>query len=482
MKTFPTSSSSSSASSSSSSSLLLTTTTAFVVVVPPRPSSMTLSLFFSSKKKKLKSPISLLRQQMDEYNNNKAFDLTSSAKSTRDTTVTTLDSSSSSSSSASASASSLSLSSSLLYEDDDEHQQHNNQFSLRRVLGIDDDDDDMLQRRGLFNNSSTSTSNRLLFPEIVGHRGCIYDELENTRQGFIKCNEMGCDSIELDVFKISSSSSRSSSNNNNTKNTSLGSEVIVFHGGGSDDNPGDLLDYCNVEGSILDFDLNTIGNLKFNPLYKEFTCPIEKIHNGTIPTLKEVLEDTKHYNNKHRRSTSPMKIKIELKGPDISIVDDVLTLVDELDMIDVCSYSSFDLQKLKLLRQIKPNKNLYKTGALFNNITKDGTIQDEYEYYGCNIVDCSIESGVTEIHLKYDTCYKKLIAKIHKAGFNTMGWMRGPIGMKYDISEKYYNDDDSNEGEENSKMYEILIQTGVQSLCINKPRTLIDIKNKYINE
>ena len=68
-----------------------------------------------------------------------------------------------------------------------------------------------------------------------------------------------------------------------------------------------------------------------------------------------------------------------------------------------------------------------------------------------------------------------------------MGWMRGPMGMKHDILNKYndYNNTGSSSsqceddvGEENTKLYEILIQTGVQSLCINKPNLLIDMRSK----
>ncbi|OEU12810.1 hypothetical protein FRACYDRAFT_244085 [Fragilariopsis cylindrus CCMP1102] len=270
------------------------------------------------------------------------------------------------------------------------------------VLGIDDDNNDEID-----NNDSSSSSK---FPDIVGHRGCLYEELENTREGFLKCNEMGCDSIELDVFKIytnNNNSNCSSSDNNIT------SEIIVFHGGGTDEsNPGDLFDYCGVEGSILDYNsMNDIQKLKFNSHHQEFQCPINKIEKGRIPTLRQVLLDTKEYNTKHRNCTGSrdnnnpdhMKIIIELKGPDISIVNDVLKLVDELNVTTICSYSSFDLKKLKLLRKLKPNKQQYRTCALYNNITPTGIILDDYEYQNQNILNCSMDCGVTDIHLKYDT-------------------------------------------------------------------------------
>ena len=98
---------------------------------------------------------------------------------------------------------------------------------------------------------------------------------------------MGCDAVELDVFKIQ----RNSKNKDDTT-------LVVFHGGGTDENPGDLLDYCGIDGSILDFNYeNEIREkLAFNPDYAEFPCPIAKIRNGEIPTLEEVLRDAKENN------------------------------------------------------------------------------------------------------------------------------------------------------------------------------------------
>lgn len=341
----------------------------------------------------------------------------------------------------------------------------------------------------------------------------MYEELENTRQGFRKCHEIGCTAVELDVFKIKNSETNST-------------ELIVFHGGGSDANPGDLQEYCNVKGSILDCDYQTIISkkdpLQFNTQHHEFPCPIEKIQNGQIPTLKEVLLDVKHYNHatahkNNNNATHKMQIKIELKGPDVT--QDVLTLVDALEMVDVCSYSSFDLSKLQLVRQLKPQRNprkpneyLYPTGALFNNVCPDtGQILDDYQYgssqggdeHGTKmitIIDRAREYNVSEVHLKYDTCSRTLVKQIHAAGFSSMAWFRGPMGMHDDLTNKYDNDNhdttdngssDSGTGsasasstrhdfkEEHSTLYETLIKTGVQQLCVNKPNLLLQLRNKY---
>jgi len=370
----------------------------------------------------------------------------------------------------------------------------NRLLSFRKVLGVDDEDDNM------DDDKKRSSS----FPKIVGHRGCLYEELENTRPGFMKCYDMGCTAVELDVFKIKNGSHN-------------GTELIVFHGGGSDQNPGDLQDYCNVTGSILDCDYQTIisqkNPLTFNTQHQEFPCPIHKIRKGQIPTLQEVLLDVKHYNNNHANhknntTTHKMQIKIELKGPDVT--QDVLTLVDALEMVDVCSYSSFDLAKLRVVRELKPQRNprkpneyLYRTGALFNNVDRQtGQILDDYKYGShqgggdtrITIIDRAFEYKVSEIHLKYDTCSRTLVQQIHAAGLSSMAWFRGPMGMHDDLTNKYYTDNHdtdtdtdgssrtrtrSNFKEEDSTLYETLIKTGVEQLCVNKPHLLIQLRNKY---
>ena len=78
-----------------------------------------------------------------------------------------------------------------------------------------------------------------------------------------------------------------------------------------------------------------------------------------------------------------------------------------------------------------------------------------------------------EIHLKYDTCTKNRIREIHAAGFGSMLWMRGPIGMAADCADLYWD-----VGNEDKSMYLALIQTGVQQMCINKPDVLLELRRQ----
>jgi glycerophosphoryl diester phosphodiesterase len=267
---------------------------------------------------------------------------------------------------------------------------------------------------------------------VVGHRGALYQELENTREGFNKSAEMGCHAVELDVFVLKCGS------------------LIVFHGGGTDENPGDLIDYCNTVGSILDLTYQEALELKFNPKFEEFPCPASSIMAGSIPTLEQVLQDAKK---------NGLHVKIELKGP--GTVEPTLEVVERLEMLDQCSFSSFDKDRLAVLRQLRPQVDaengqfLYKTGAIFDHVPEDYLEQAK-------------KSGANEIHLRYDTCTAPRIQEIHNEGFGSMAWFRGPRGMGRDTVEKYWD-----VGNEDESMYETLLRTGVQQLCVNKPDILV---------
>lgn len=270
-------------------------------------------------------------------------------------------------------------------------------------------------------------------PWIVGHRGCLYEELENTRQGFQKTFEMGADAVELDVFLLKCGT------------------LIVFHGGGTDENPGHLLDYCNVNKGILDLTYEEALELTFNPKYAEFGCTSEKTLAGWIPTLEEVLVDAKE---------SGLHVKVELKGPETVVP--TLEAVERLEMASQVSYASFDHDRIAHLRKLRPDKTMYPTGALFNDLPHD-------------FLDQAERAGATEIHLRYDTCHKNIISRIHNAGYGSMAWFRGPIGMANDCQDRFWD-----VGNEDESMYEAMLRTGVQQMCINRPDVLAQLRQKLL--
>ena len=282
---------------------------------------------------------------------------------------------------------------------------------------------------------STSFGRYNLNPWIVGHRGCLYQEFENTRCGFQTCAHMGIDAVELDVFVLKCGS------------------LIVFHGGGTDECPGDLADYCQVQGSILDLTYEQALDLTFNPNFAEFGCPIDAIRRGSIPTLEDVLVDAK---------SNGLYLKIELKGE--GTVEPTLEVVEQLDMTDQCSFSSFDLDRIAHLRKLRPDRDVYRTGALFT------TVPDDF-------IQKAKQVGANEVHLRYDTCTYDNISAIHQAGLGSMAWFRGPIGMKNDCIERFWD-----VGNEDESMYDALLRTGVQQMCVNKPDVLLGLREKLKNQ
>jgi glycerophosphoryl diester phosphodiesterase len=272
---------------------------------------------------------------------------------------------------------------------------------------------------------------------IVGHRGALFTELENTRGAFMACAALGIAAVELDVFLLPKDGS-----------------LIVFHGGGTDENPGDLTDYClHQDGtSIMDLTYAQALELEFNTANAEFPCPVDKIRAGVIPTLEQVLLDLK---------PSGTIVKIELKGP--GVVEPVLELVERLGMVDQCEYSSFDHDRLALVRRLRPARNadtgkyVYQTGALFDQATPP----DDFIQQAVNV-------GASQVHLRYDACTVDRIRAIHKAGMGSMAWFRGPVGMKSDTATKYWDI-----GNEDISCYRTVMETGVEQLCCNRPDVLV---------
>ncbi|KAL7555413.1 hypothetical protein ACA910_017422 [Epithemia clementina (nom. ined.)] len=282
-------------------------------------------------------------------------------------------------------------------------------------------------------------------PIIVGHRGALYHALENTLPSFQQCVTWQCPAVELDVYVIRDGS------------------VVVFHGNDADPSgiSGSLLDqFTNLapnQHSIMELTYDECQHLQFNPHFPEFAgtgLSTETIQTAQIPLLRDVLLALKD---------TSTKLKIELKGP--GTVRPVLDLVESLDMISQCSYSSFDLAQIQELRGLRPDRQRYPTGALFGGGGGDATLPE-------NLVALARdEYGATELHLPYDWCTVARLDEIHAAGLTSMAWMRGPVGMTRDLTTKYH-DVGTAEGE---ACYQALLDTGVHQLCVNKPNVALQM-------
>ncbi|KAL7520110.1 hypothetical protein ACHAWX_004858 [Stephanocyclus meneghinianus] len=288
--------------------------------------------------------------------------------------------------------------------------------------------------------------------EVVGHRGSLYTALENTSRSFLHAAEAGADSVELDVFLLKCGT------------------LVVFHGSGGDETPGLLHLYCGIDGSILDYTAEEAKRiLTFNKSYDEFGCGPSQIthpddlatesvgqeplpHYCYVHTLEEVLTTLRD----HPNVPSTLSIKIELKGEGTAFP--AVQLVEKLNMMHRCHYSSFDHSRIAEVRALNPGA---LTGALFADDVPDDFIQR------------AIAVGASEIHLKYDTCTYERIQAAHKAGLGTMAWFRGPVGMREDTTSKYQD-----VGNEDESMYEVVIRTGVRSMCVNRPDVMAKLVEK----
>lgn len=114
-----------------------------------------------------------------------------------------------------------------------------------------------------------------------------------------------------------------------------------------------------------------------------------------------------------------------------------------------CQYSSFDHSRIAEVRGLDAGA---VTGALFASHVPDDFVQR------CFAV------GASEVHFKYDTCTYERVQEAHIAGLNTMAWFRGPAGMGDDATKKYFD-----VGNEDESMYEAVLRSGVQSMCVNRP-------------
>jgi len=245
-----------------------------------------------------------------------------------------------------------------------------------------------------------------------------------------------CHAIELDVFELP-----------------LDKTLVVFHGSGGDQTPGGLHNYMvdPKTTSIMDLTFAETQQLQFNTDFAELAAPADKVRQGQIPTLEQVLLDMKAIG---------MFVKIELKGP--GTAKPVVELVDRLEMAHQVSFASFHHEEIAMVRQLRPQIDtedgnyVYKTGALFDEVPED-------------FVERAMAVGASEIHLRYDTCSSDRVAAIHAAGLGSMAWFRGPIGMLKDATNNYWD-----VGNEDESCLETLIQTGVQQICTNRPNVLYD--------
>jgi hypothetical protein len=59
---------------------------------------------------------------------------------------------------------------------------------------------------------------------------------------------------------------------------------------------------------------------------------------------------------------------------------------------------------------------------------------------------------------------------------DSMIWMRGPVGMKEDLTKNFHD-----VGNEDESMYLAIMETGVKAMCVNRPDVLSNLLVKMMS-
>lgn len=192
--------------------------------------------------------------------------------------------------------------------------------------------------------------------KVIGHRGAMGYEVENSISSIKKAIELGVEMIEIDVFKC------------------LSGEIMVFH-------DAHLNRLANKDALIEDLTLNELSELHLT--------------NGElIPSLIQVLE----------LINGKVKLNIELKGHNTAIgVYEILALFiksKNLNLQDIL-ISSFHWNELTIMR------------------TKDSTIKIGVltQISPVKAIVFAKEVNAYSIHPRFNSLNKSKVDKIHQEGY-----------------------------------------------------------------
>ncbi len=198
-------------------------------------------------------------------------------------------------------------------------------------------------------------------PLVIGHRGAMGHETENTLASVQKALDLGVDMIEIDVFKIDSG------------------EIVVFH-----DQSVERL--TNGGGSIEEYNIFDLRQLIVDG-------------NHQIPMLQEVL----------RLIDKRTKLNIELKGANTS--DRVNFIIERYQKnqgwtLDQFVISSFNWEELRSFRNINQKIDLAV-------LTEGNPLE---------AIPIAEELNAVAINPNYRQLNEEIVDAIHEAGFKVYTW------------------------------------------------------------
>lgn len=207
-------------------------------------------------------------------------------------------------------------------------------------------------------SSCTGMNHNML---VIGHRGAMGHETENTLASIQKAMELGVDMIEIDVFKIKSG------------------EVVVFH----DER---LERLSNAGGLIEDYDIYELRKVILDGNHK-------------IPMLQDVLKLIDH----------KTRLNIELKGANTS---DRVNFIIEYYIkekgwkLDDFVISSFNWQELESMRSYNPD-------IAIAVLTEEDPIK---------AIPTAKKLGAVAINPFYKTLNADKVKALHDEGFKVYTW------------------------------------------------------------
>jgi glycerophosphoryl diester phosphodiesterase len=282
-------------------------------------------------------------------------------------------------------------------------------------------------------------------PLIQGHRGCPFVEPENTIECISKCVEIGCDSIEIDVFA-------------NSDEDSL-KKLVVFHGTDGDklhnipeERDGNFLHYLHFPEddelssvNIQDLTMDIISESTLKPA--GFLWFSNEFRNRSPPELLTFLEEVSKYD---------LKVTIELKGDNEpwKYVKKIL----EASQIDIrkISFSSFNHSEIINLKKEMPE------------ITIEFLYDDKDDFEIEKEILFVIQNNGSQINLHYSHISKEVVEKIHQKKLKVMAWFNDPL-----------NCNTSKHIELEIEEYKRILECNVDVLCVNHPDKLYNIISEY---
>ncbi len=193
-------------------------------------------------------------------------------------------------------------------------------------------------------------------PLVIGHRGAMGYETENTLESIQKALDLGVDMIEIDVFKIASG------------------EIVVFH----DER---LERLTNAEGKIEEYDIEDLREVILEG-------------NHSIPELQEVL----------RLMDNKVPLNIELKGDNtadpVNAITDYYISEHEWDLENFV-ISSFKWEELRKMRKRNPD-------IAIAVLTEENPL---------DALEVAKELNAVAINPWYKTLTKENVRKIQQKGF-----------------------------------------------------------------